>query len=61
MEKQKLVEILDKHVNQEAILKDIVLEMLMPKLEKMVAESENKVDDAAWALAKEVLMKAVNA
>lgn len=45
MDTKKLLEILDKHVNQEALLKEIAVEMMIPALKEFVASTENKYDD----------------
>lgn len=56
MEKS-IVEILDKHIDQEALVKDLVAHFVLPKLEEIVAQSETKIDDAALAFIKKALLE----
>lgn len=44
-------------VDEQLLVKRLVEEVVLPKLDKVVAESETKIDDAALAMAKEVLGK----
>jgi hypothetical protein len=37
MEAQKFVTILDKHINQEALLKELAVEYVMPMIEEKIA------------------------
>lgn len=57
MEPKKLVELLDKHVNQEALLKDIALEMIIPWLEEKAKQSSTPLDDMLVAKLKELASK----
>lgn len=43
-----------------AYLKELVVLEVVPKADKMVLDSENKVDDVVWAMAKEALLKAID-
>ena len=45
MDWKKLVEILDKHVDQKGLAKDVALEVLKPIIEKFVADTANPYDD----------------
>lgn len=55
MDFKKLLEILDRHVDQNALAKDLLKEAVLPKLDELVAKSPTKIDDAALAVAKQVL------
>ena len=44
-------------VDEQLLLKRLMAEVILPKLEKVVAESETKIDDAVLAMVKEVLAK----
>lgn len=57
MELKKLFEILDHHIDQKALMKDIALQILMPLLEKVVADSENSFDDIALAQIKKYIFE----
>jgi hypothetical protein len=57
MEAGKLGKIVMECVDEQLLLKRIVEELIMPKLEQVVAESETKIDDAVLAMVKEVLAK----
>jgi len=57
MNKEKLLEILDKHVDEKGLAKDLAFEILLPFLEKIVADSENKFDDIALGYVKEYIAK----
>lgn len=59
METKKLVQILDKHINQEALLKDLVLEMVIPMIEEAAAKSETQIDDKLVAYLKAFLIEKV--
>lgn len=43
--KQEILQILDKHVEQEALAKDLALLLLVPKLEELKAKVESKEID----------------
>lgn len=47
MELAKVWEVLDKHVDQKGLSKDLVLMLVLPWLEKVVADTDNSFDDAA--------------
>lgn len=51
----KLVKILDKNIDQQQLIKDIVAEMILPALDEMVAKSETKIDDVILEGAKKLL------
>jgi len=57
MDVQKLLVILDKNINQEQLAKDLAKELVIPLIDKVVADSSNKLDDAAWALIKSKLLE----
>lgn len=59
METTKLVQILDKHINQEALLKDLVVEMVIPMIEEAAKKSETQIDDKLVAYLKTFLMEKV--
>jgi hypothetical protein len=40
-----IVEILDKHVDQVGLAKDLMVELVAPKLKAWAAQTENKIDD----------------
>ena len=56
-ETKKIGAIVMECVDEQLLLKRIVAEVLMPKLEEVVAKSETKVDDAVLAMVKEVIAK----
>ena len=56
-ETKKLGQIIMECVDEQLLLKRVVEELVMPKLEQVVAESETKIDDAVLAMVKEVLQK----
>lgn len=57
MELKKLVEVLDKHIDQTALAKDLAIMLVIPFLEKVVADSENTFDDIAFAEIKKFIEK----
>jgi hypothetical protein len=57
MELAKVWEVLDKHVDQKALSRDLVLLLVVPWLEKVVADTENKFDDAALGEIKKYIEK----
>jgi hypothetical protein len=56
-EGKKLGLIIMECVDEQLLLKRVVEELVMPKLEEVVAASETKIDDAVLAMVKEVLQK----
>lgn len=54
--KAVLIQILDKNIDQEQMGKDLLVMMLLPKLEEMAAKSEGKIDDAVVGYIKEFIM-----
>ena len=58
MEGKKFVEILDKHINQEALLKELAIEFVLPKFEEKIAGLDIV---PGTDLDKELLLKALNA
>ena len=56
MDVQKLLGILDKNINQEQLAKDLAIEVVVPLVDKLVADSANNLDDAAWSLIKAKLL-----
>ena len=61
MDTKKLIEILDKNINQEALAKDLAAELVIPFLEKFVADSANPYDDKLVDWIKDYLAKQVAA
>lgn len=63
MEAKKLVEILDKHVNQEALMKELAVEILLPFLEAEVMKIDiikgTDLDQKAMLAALDALKKMV--
>ncbi len=57
MDTKKLLEILDKHVDEKGLAKDLAVQLLLPFLEKIVADSANKFDDVAFGWVKEYVEK----
>lgn len=57
MEAGKLGKIVMECVDEQLLLKRIVEELVMPKLEQVVASSETQIDDAVLAMAKELIAK----
>lgn len=57
MEINKLLEIVGKHVDEKALAKDLAIALIIPFLEKIVADTENKFDDAALGYVKEYVEK----
>lgn len=55
MDIQKVLAILDKNINQEQLAKDLAKEIIVPVIDKLVADSANKLDDLAWAAIKQAL------
>lgn len=58
MEAGKFVSILDKHINQEALLKELAVEFVLPKLEEKIVGLDII---PGTDLDKELLMKALAA
>jgi len=57
MEIKGLLEIVAKHVDEKALAKDLAIALIIPFLEKVVADTENKFDDAALNYVKEYVAK----
>lgn len=57
METKKLLEILDKHIDQQGLAKDLVVELLIPTIEKFVLDTANPYDDQLVKYFKEYLLK----
>jgi hypothetical protein len=57
MELKQIGEILLKHVDVKGLEKDLAILVVMPFLAKIVADSTNKFDDAAFAYVKEYVEK----
>jgi hypothetical protein len=45
MTKEKFLEILDKHIDEKGLAKDMAILLLLPLLEKFVKETDNPYDD----------------
>lgn len=52
---EDLLKLIDKHVDQEALVKDLAIQFLLPKLEAFVADTSNPYDDMLVARLKEFL------
>ncbi len=50
-----IIKMIDEHVDQEGLIKDIAVKFLLPKLEKLVADTSNPYDDSALAALKKAL------
>lgn len=59
MDSKKLIEILDKNIDQQGLAKDLAFELIVPALEKFVADTSNKYDDMLIIAFKEFLMKKI--
>lgn len=57
MDKVKLMEILDKNINQEQLMKDLALELVIPYLEAKAKETGTPIDDMIVAQLKAVASK----
>ena len=57
MEIKQILEIVGKHVDEKALAKDLAIALIIPFLEKIVADTENKFDDAALGYVKEYVEK----
>jgi len=57
METKKLLEILDKNIDQAGLSKDLAIQLVLPFLQKIVDDSENKFDDVAFKYVKEYVEK----
>lgn len=45
MDTKKLLEILDKNIDQDQLAKDLALELVLPLIKKFVADTANPYDD----------------
>lgn len=59
MDTKKLIEILDKNIDQKGLVKDLAFELFLPLLEKFVADTSNKYDDMLIVSLKEFLLKKI--
>lgn len=57
MEGKKIVQILDECVDQQKLVKMVLMELIMPKLEEFVASTENSYDDMLVKGIKEFMEK----
>lgn len=57
MEIKQILEIVGKHVDEKALAKDLAVVLILPFLEKIVADTDNKFDDAAFNYVKEYVSK----
>lgn len=55
MDVQKLLAILAKNINEEQLAKDLAQAFIVPAIDKVVADSANKLDDLAWAAIKQAV------
>jgi len=52
---EKVIKILDKNIDQGGLVRDVLLEIVEPKIRELAAKTENKIDD----IAVEVLINAI--
>lgn len=45
MDVKSLLAILNKHIDEKGLVKDLAIELIMPLLEKFVADTKNPYDD----------------
>ena len=57
METKKIIAIIDECVDQELLLKKVIAEVILPKVEAYVAATPNEIDDAVLAKIKDLLAK----
>ena len=57
METKKFLEILDKHIDQSSLAKDLAIELVIPLIEKFVADTSNPYDDQLVKFIKEFIEK----
>lgn len=57
MDKAILLALLDKHIDQQGLAKDLAVQLLLPFLQKIVDDSENKFDDIAFGFVKDYVEK----
>lgn len=57
MDKNQLLEILDKHINQEALIKDLAIHVVFPFLEEKAKQTNTPLDDMFLAGLKELALK----
>ena len=57
MDKNSLLAILDKNINQEQLAKDLALELVIPFLEAKAKETSTPLDDMLIAKLKELATK----
>jgi hypothetical protein len=57
MDTKKLLEILDRNINQEALAKDLAIELVMPMIEKFVKDTSNPYDDKLVEMLKAFIEK----
>lgn len=57
MTKEALLAILDKNVDEKGLARDLAKELILPFLQKIVDDSENKFDDAAFKFVVEFIEK----
>jgi len=56
-EVKKVGQIYMECLDEQALLQRLMIEVVIPKLDVVFAESPNKIDDAVWIMVKEVLAK----
>jgi hypothetical protein len=57
MTKAKLLEILDKHVDEKGLMKDLSIQIFIPYLEEFVKDTANPYDDSLVKWFKEFIEK----
>lgn len=57
METKKIIAIIDECVDQELLLKKVIAEIILPKVEAYVAATPNEIDDVVLAKIKDLLAK----
>lgn len=61
MDTKLLLEVLDKNIDQQGLAKDLVLVLVMPLVEKFVADTSNPYDDMLVKALKEFIEAQVKA
>ena len=57
MDTKKLLEILDKNINQEELAKDLAVELVLPLIKKFVEDTSNPYDNALYLALEEFVNK----
>lgn len=57
METKKIIAIIDECVDQELLLKKVIAEIILPKVEAYVAATPNEIDNVVFEKIKDILAK----